>query len=85
MFLKLWPVGLAVDWTHRHDLKLVWATVKSVPVQRPASSPEQLRGLGLDKGHDFDEVRQTIQGFGFTVHIRSHGEGAQAIMREAGF
>ncbi len=79
------PVGLAVDGTHRHDMKLVRATVDSVPVQRPAPSPEQPQGLCLDKGYDFEEVRQTIQEFGFTAHIRSRGEEAQAIKREAGF
>ncbi len=79
------PVGLAVDGAHRHDMKLVRTTVDSVPVQRPAPSPEQPQGLCLDKGYDFDEVRQTMQEFGFTAHIRSRGEEAQAIKREAGF
>ena len=79
------PVGLAVDGAHRHDMKLVRATVEGVPVQRPAPSPEQPQGLCLDKGYDFDEVRQTMQEFGFTAHIRSRGEEAQAIKREAGF
>ena len=79
------PVGLAVNGAHRHDMKLVRATVEGVPVQRPAPSPEQPQGLCLDKGYDFDEVRQTMQEFGFTAHIRSRGEEAQAIKREAGF
>ena len=79
------PVGLAVDGAHRHDMKLVRTTVDSVPVQRPAPSPEQPQRLCLDKGYDFDEVRQTMQEFGFTAHIRSRGEEAQAIKKEAGF
>ena len=79
------PVGLAVDGAQRHDMKMVRATVDSIPVQRPASSPEQPQGLCLDKGYDFDEVRETMQEFGFTAHIRSRGEEAQAIKREAGF
>ncbi len=79
------PVGLAVDGAHRHDMKLVRATVEGVPVQRPVPGPEQPQGLCLDKGYDFDEVRQTMQEFGFTAHIRSRGEEAQAIQREAGF
>ena len=77
--------GVPVDGAHRHDMKLVRTTVDSVPVQRPAPSPEQPQGLCLDKGYDFDEVRQTMQEFGFTAHIRSRGEEAQAIKREAGF
>ena len=39
----------------------------------------------LDKGYDFAEVRRTLAEFGFTAHIRSRGEEAQAIKREAGF
>ena len=62
-------MGLAVDGAHRHDMKLVQATVDSVPVQRPVPSPEQPQGLCLDKGYDFDEVRQTLHEFGVNVGV----------------
>jgi putative transposase len=79
------PIGLAVDGANRHDMKLVRVTVEAIPVERPAPTPEQPQGLCLDKGYDFDEVRLTVQEFGFTAHIRSRGEEARAIKREAGF
>ena len=79
------PVGLAVDGANRHDMKLVRATVESLPVPRPASTPDQPQGRCLDKGYDFDEVRRTLEEFGFTAHIRSRGEAAKAIKRAAGF
>jgi transposase len=79
------PVGLAVDGANRHDMKLFRATVEAIPVERPAPTPEHPQGLCLDKGYDFNEVRHTVQEFGFTAHIRSRGEEAQAIKREAGF
>ena len=79
------PVGLAVDGANRHDMKLVPATVDSLPVPRPAASPAQPQGICLDKGYDFAEVRRTLHEFGFTAHIRSRGEEAKAIKREAGF
>ena len=41
--------------------------------------------MGLDKGCGFPEVRHTPEESGFTAHIRSRGEEAQAIKREAGF
>ena len=41
------------------------------------------QGLCLDKGYDYDEVRQTLHEFGFTAHIRSRGEEAQAIKAQA--
>lgn len=68
------PVGLVVDGAHRHDMKLAQATVDSIPIERPAPTSEQPQGLCLDKGYDFDEVRQTMQQFGFTPHIRSRGK-----------
>ena len=52
------PVGLAVAGANRHDMKLVRATVEAIPVERPAPTPEQPQGLCLDKGYDYDEVRQ---------------------------
>ena len=39
------PVGLAVDGANRHDMKLVRATVDSLPVPRPAPSPDQPQGM----------------------------------------
>ena len=39
----------------------------------------------LDKGYDSGEVRDLVKAFGYTAHIRSRGEEAQAIKREAGF
>ena len=79
------PVGLAVDGANRHDMKLVRVTVDSVAISRPTPSPEQPQGMCLDKGYDFAEVRRIVDEFGFTAHIRSRGEEAQAIKREAGF
>ena len=79
------PVGLALAGANRHDMKLVRATLESPPAPRPAPSPAHPHGMCLDKGYDFAEVRRTLDEFGFTAHIRSRGEEAQAIKREAGF
>jgi transposase len=37
----------------------------------------------LDKGYDYQDVRDTLEEFGFTGHIRSRGEEAQAIKAAA--
>ena len=60
-------------------MKLVRATLESLPGHRPESSPDQPQGMCLDKGYDFNEVRDTLEEFSFTAHIRSRGEEAQAI------
>ena len=79
------PVGVVVDGANRHDMKLVRPTLDSVVIARPEPTLEQPQGMCLDKGYDFDEVRRTLEEFGFTAHIRSRGEEAKAIKQEAGF
>ena len=39
----------------------------------------------LDKGYDYEEVRDLLREFGLTAHIRPRGEEAKAIKRQAGF
>ncbi len=79
------PIGLAVAGANRKDRKLVRMTIDSIPVDRPKPTREQPQGMGMDKGYDYEEVRETVREFGFTAHIRSRGEEAQALKREAGF
>ena len=79
------PIGLAVAGANRHDMKLVRATLDSLVVERPVPTDEQPQGMNLDKGYDYAEVRELLAEFGFTAHIRSRGEEARAIKREAGF
>jgi putative transposase len=79
------PIGLAVAGANRNDLKLVRMTIESIPVARPKPTREQPQGLCMDKGYDYEEVRETVREFGFTAHIRSRGAEAQALKREAGF
>ena len=79
------PVGLAVDGANRHDMKLTRQTIESIPIDRPAPTTDEPQGMCLDKGYDFDEVRDLLTEFGFTAHIRARGEEAQAIKKEAGF
>lgn len=78
------PLGLAIAGANRTDMKLVRATIESIVVERPEPSAEQPQGMCLDKGYDYAEVRAILTEFGFTAHIRSRGEEAQALAREAG-
>jgi transposase len=66
-------------------MKLVRETIENIIVARPEPTTAQPQGLCLDKGYDYEEVRDTLREFGFTAHIRSRGEEAQALKREAGF
>jgi putative transposase len=79
------PIGLTVAGANRNDMKLVRTTIVSIPVDRPKPTPEHPQGMWMDKGYDYEEVREPVREFGFTAHIRSRGEEAQALKREAGF
>jgi transposase len=78
------PLGVAVEGANRNDFKMVKETLTSIPIVRPGPTPEKPQGMCLDKGYDFDEVRELLAEFGFTAHIRARGEEARAIKREAG-
>ena len=78
------PISLAVAGANRHDMKLVRETIEHIVIERPEPTPEQPQGMCLDKGYDYQEVRDILQEFGFTAHIRSRREEAQTIKVEAG-
>ena len=75
------PVGLAVEGANRNDMKLVAQTLESIPVPRPEATATQPQGMCLDKGYDYDEVRDILKEFGFTGHICARGEEAKAIKK----
>jgi putative transposase len=79
------PVGLAVEGANRHDFKMARATIESIPIARPEPTADHPQGMCLDKGDDYDEVRDLLTEFGFTAHIRARGEEAKALKQEAGF
>ena len=78
-------MGLAVEGANRNDMKMVGDTLESIPVERPEPTPEQPQGMCMDKGYDYEEVRQIVEEFGFTAHIKARGEEAKEIKRKAGF
>jgi putative transposase len=77
------PVGLAVDGANRHDIKLVRTTIESSVVERSEATEDQPQGMCLDKGYDYDEVREILEEFGFTAHIKARGEEAKELKEEA--
>jgi hypothetical protein len=65
---------VAHEGANRHDSKLLAPTLDSVPIERPAPTPERPQGLCLDRGYDYPWVHELAGGRGFTPHIRSRGE-----------
>jgi putative transposase len=79
------PIGLAVDGANRNDFKMTRETIVSVPVRRPRPTDEAPQHICLDKGYDYNEVRQLVVAFGYVAHIRARGEEAQQIKRSIRF
>ncbi len=73
-----------MDGANRNDFKMMKETLESIPVKRPKPTRKKPQGLCLDKGYDYDEVRDLAKEFGYTAHIRSRGEEAQAAQTPGG-
>ena len=78
------PIGLAIDGANRHDMKLVRATLERLVAERPEVTEEVPQGMCLDKGYDYEEVREILEEFGFTAHIKARGDEARELKAEAG-
>jgi putative transposase len=67
------PIGLAVSGANTHDKRLVEETLSSVPIAAP--DPDEVdQHLCLDKGYDYEDVRETVAEYGYTAHIPHKGE-----------
>ena len=79
------PIGLAHDGANRHDSKLLALTLDSTPIERPTPTPEQPQGLCLDRGYDYDSVRELVAERKFTPHIHTRGEEIKLKLRIPGW
>jgi putative transposase len=66
-------------------VKLLGATLDSVPIARPEPTARRPQGLCLDRGYDFPSITQLALEHGFTPHIRSRGEEIEAKLRQPGW
>jgi putative transposase len=72
------PLGIAVEGAHRHEMQVVDATVEALIIKRPEPTVTHPQPLCLDQGDDDDAVRETLEAWSDTAHIRHRGEEAQA-------
>lgn len=76
------PLAIVVDSANRHDMTLARPTLEQLELERPLPTAAQPQGLCLDKGYDYDEIRELAIEFGYPTHIRTRGEEAR--QRDAG-
>jgi putative transposase len=67
------PIGLAVSGANTHDMRLLEETLRSVPIEVP-NPDDATQHLCLDKGYDYENVRQTVAEYGYTAHTPLRGE-----------
>ncbi len=76
-----------VSGANTHDKWLVWRTLASVPILRPAEQPDLKiqENLCMDKGYDYPDVREIVLWWGYTAHIKTRGEEGQHKQQVPGF
>jgi putative transposase len=55
-------------------MKLLEPTLQSVPIARPIPDEDHPQGLCLDKGYDYDDIRELVVSQRFEPHIRTRGD-----------
>ena len=68
------PIAVTVDGANRHDMKMAPETLQSIVIDRPEPTKENPQNMCMDKAYDFPEVRDLLEEYGYTAHIRSRGE-----------
>lgn len=63
-------------------MKLLEATLESIPVARPIPTDQAPQGLCLDRGYDYDQVRELAAAQRLVAHIRTRGEELAAKVRD---
>jgi putative transposase len=63
-------------------MKLLEATLASTPIGRPIPTDERPQGLCLDRGYDYDDVRELAVAQRLQSHIRTRGEELAAKVRD---
>lgn len=72
------PLGLAVAGANRNDMKLVESTLDKIVIERPEITHDHLQHMCLDKGYDYQEVRDALDAREYIEHIVPRGEESQA-------
>jgi putative transposase len=68
------PLGITTSGANTHDKRLVEATLESMPIDRPEPTASEPQHMCLDKGYDYVDIRELIDQWGYTAHIKSRGQ-----------
>ena len=79
------PLGVAVAGANEHDKWLVGETLRSQPVLGPEPTAERPQHFCADKGYDYADVREVVELWGYTAHIKARGEEVKAKQEVPGY
>ena len=79
------PIGIASSGANTHDKKLVEPTLNSIPIERPEPTMHAPQNLLLDKGYDYEDVRQLVEEYGYTAHVSRRGTNPKLNKRLPGY
>ena len=79
------PLAIVGEGANRHDMNLTEATLQAIVIERPQPTAEKSQHLCLDKGSDYPQVRELVEAWGDTAHIRTRSEDAEAKERIHGY
>ena len=59
-------------------MKLVQSTLDRMVIKRPEPTADEPQHLCMDRGYDYPQVRELVEAYGYTAHIRARGEEVDA-------
>lgn len=62
-------MSLVSAGANRHDKTLLKPILQAIALPRPAPTPARPQGLYLNKGYDYDDVRNRVPEFGYTAWV----------------
>jgi transposase len=68
------PLGIAIAGANTHDVKLLRATLQSIPLPRPKPAGRRRQHLCLDKGYCGQPTETLARRFGYIPHIPRKGK-----------
>jgi putative transposase len=79
------PISIVSSGANTHDKHLVEPTLESIAVDRPEPSIQAPQHLLLDKGYDYDDIRQLVEEYGYSAHIPKRGTDPKQQKRVPGY
>ena len=73
------PIGVAIAGANRHAMKLTLATLETQRIIPPDLEPEAVRNICLDKGYDYQEVKNILDAWSYVWQIPPRDESHRII------